>query len=396
MRRRGRDALSGTVAVWRARRVAAVALLRPLGASEPSPAGSAHERVRNQQRALGWSAIAAVAIAWWIVRSVAVGVLLGTLAAFILQPLYERAKPRVGARWAAIAVVLGTMLTVVAVVALLAWAFVVKGVGLAHDLFDDFVVAGATHRLTAIVGGVTKRFGFGPEELEARLRTAGEEVASRVAGVGADVASASAAGLLAVFMGLLTMHFILLNWQTVSARLEASLPLRRDYSHALFEEFRRSGRATLLGTIVTGLAQGLLATLGYAVCGVPRPLFFGVATALASLIPAVGTMLVWMPVGVVLLFAGRTAGGVGVLVWGGCVIVALSDYVIRPRLLAGEAETPALITFASLFGGVEAFGLKGLIIGPVLISLAIAVLRIYAREAEEMRRTEPARDAGPP
>jgi predicted PurR-regulated permease PerM len=169
-------------------------------------------------------------------------------------------------------------------------------------------------------------------------------------------------------------------------RVEVSLPLRRDYSHALFEEFRRTGRATLLGTIVTGLAQGALATLGYAICGVPRALFFGVATALASLIPAVGTMLVWIPIGLVLLFTGHVLGGVGMLVWGSLVIVALADYVIRPRLLRGEAEVPALITFASLFGGVEAFGLKGLILGPMLISLALAVLRIYAREAAEQRR----------
>ena len=246
-----------------------------------------------------------------------------------------------------------------------------------------------------MIGTVTKRFGLGPEDLEARLRGAGETLASRIAALGADVASASASGLLAVFMGLLTMHFILLHWDTVSLRIEASLPLRRDYSHALFEDFRRTGRATLLGTIVTGVVQGLLATLGYAICGVPRPLFFGVATSIASLIPAVGTMLAWVPVGVVLVFAGHVARGVGVLVWGSLVIVALSDYVIRPRLLAGEAETPAIITFASLFGGVEAFGLKGLILGPVLMSLALGVLRIYAREAAEQRRGMLRRDAAP-
>ncbi len=85
---------------------------------------------------------------------------------------------------------------------------------------------------------------------------------------------------------------------------------------------------------------------------------------------------------------GHAAGGVGVLVWGGLVIVGVSDYVIRPRLVGGEAETPAIVTFAALFGGVEAFGLKGLILGPMLMSLALAVLRIYAREAAEERRAQ--------
>jgi predicted PurR-regulated permease PerM len=69
-------------------------------------------------------------------------------------------------------------------------------------------------------------------------------------------------------------------------------------------------------------------------------------------------------------------------------VVAICDYVIRPRLVQGETKVPALITFASLFGGVEAFGLKGLILGPVLMSLALAVLRLYAAEAR-------GRSAGP-
>jgi predicted PurR-regulated permease PerM len=322
---------------------------------------------------------------WWIVQSVAVGILLGMLAAFVLQPIYERLKPRLGDRWAVLATVIGALAASIASLTLLTWAFISKGVGLAHDIFDNFALGAATHRLTEIVGSLTTRFGLTSVDLEARLRSAGEQVAARAAALGAELASASASALLAIFMMLLTMHFILGHWAEVSRRVEASLPLRPEYSHALFEEFRRAGRTTLLGTIVTGLAQGGLATLGYTVCGVPRPLFFGVGTALASLIPAVGTILVWVPVGVVLLLTGHAVRGVCVLVWGGVVIVGLSDYVIRPRLVGGEAKTPALVTFAALFGGVEAFGLKGLILGPMLMSLALAVLRIYAREAAEAR-----------
>jgi len=355
---------------------------------ESTPASlesDAKDMARRQRSALGWCALAALAMTWWIVQSFAVGILLGMLAAFILQPIYERLKPRVGLGWAALITVLGTMLTGLAFLTLVSWAFISKGVGLAHDLFDNFQIGAATHRLTELVGTVTTRFGLAPADLEAKVRTIGEEAAARAASVGAEVASASASGLLVVFMALLTMHFILRNWAEVALRLEASLPLRRDYSHALFEEFRKTGRTTLLGTIVTGLLQGLLATVGYVVCGVPRALFFGVATAAASLIPAAGTLLVWVPVGIVLLLTGHVPGGIGVLVWGGLVIVGLSDYVIRPRLLGGEAETPALITFAGLFGGVEAFGAKGLILGPVLMSLALAVLRLYARDVAEQR-----------
>jgi predicted PurR-regulated permease PerM len=116
----------------------------------PTHDGSAEELIRKQRSALGWCALASVALVWWIVRSVALGILLGTLAAFILQPLFERAKPRVGARWAAVLTVLATMLTALGVV-----------------LFDNFALGATTRRLTVLVGTMTKRFGLGPEELEA-------------------------------------------------------------------------------------------------------------------------------------------------------------------------------------------------------------------------------------
>jgi predicted PurR-regulated permease PerM len=136
---------------------------------------------------------------------------------------------------------------------------------------------------------------------------------------------------------------------------------------------------------VTGLAQGLLAAVGYAIAGVPEPAFFGAATAVASLIPAVGTLLVWVPTGIFLVATGHAAKGVLELVWGGLVVVGVSDYVIRPALVGRHSAMPALFTFAALFGGVEAFGLIGLILGPLMMALSFSLLRLFAHDAEAQR-----------
>ena len=103
------------------------------------------------------------------------------------------------------------------------------------------------------------------------------------------------------------------------------------------------------------------------------------------MLPLVGTLVVWVPVGIVLILSGHLGRGIGELVWGGVIVVALSDYVIRPRLV-GTERTPVLITLIALFGGLEVFGLNSIIVGPVLMSLAIAVLRLYAREVSSVRR----------
>ena len=96
------------------------------------------------------------------------------------------------------------------------------------------------------------------------------------------------------------------------------------------------------------------------------------------MIPAVGTLLVWVPAGIYLFAVSHPGRGILELIWGALMVVGFSDYVIRPHLVGGS-EMPTVLAFVALFGGVEAFGLPGLIMGPVLMSLAIAVLRIYAQ-----------------
>src|SRR5258707_1243955 len=193
------------------------------------------------------------------------------------------------------------------------------------------------------------------------------------------LASVTLGSLLGLFFALLTMHVTLRHWARIITTVAEVSPLRRDDTRALLEEFRTVGRITLSGTVVTGLVQGALAGLGFWMTGVPRPLFLGIAAAIASLVPAVGTLLVWVPAGLYLLAVGSPGAAVAELAWGALVVVGFSDYVIRPPL-GGDRGMPAILTFLALFGGLQVLGLPGLIAGPVLMALAVAVLRLYARE----------------
>ena len=344
------------------------------------------ESPRTERRALGWFAVMAVLVVAWIAMPVSVGIFLGTLMAFTLQPLYERLKLRVRPAVAALITVFASMIGIAASTFGLAYLFVTKGVVLTRELIAMVRPGGPASGLLDHLTARAAKLGIPPETIEEKLRDGASDAAARAASIAEVMVGATASALLGLFFAMLTMYFILRNWPKIAIRAQAMLPIRPDYTRALFEEFRSVGRTTLLGTLVTGLAQGLLATIGYVISGVPQPVFFGAATAVASLIPAVGTMLVWVPAGVVLIATGHLGRGVLELAWGLAVIVCVSDYIIRPRLVGGEGSMPALITFAALFGGVEVFGLKGLILGPVLMSLAVAVLRIYAEEAEALRR----------
>ncbi|HMJ55570.1 MAG TPA: AI-2E family transporter [Polyangiaceae bacterium] len=328
-------------------------------------------------------AVLACAIVAWIAMPLGIGILLGTLTAFAVQPVYQILAPRTGRpRLVAAACAAFAGIGIAGAMAAFFYLVVARGVLMAQALFLSLGPDGPGR---AYVEGLAARLGplqISLEDLATKLRDAAADVASRAALVAGFVAQAAFGGFMGLFFAVLTIYFILRNWSFIAQRAEIMLPLEPHHTHALFQEFREVGRSTLVGTVGTGLIQGGLATIGYWICGVPDPVFFGATTAVASLLPVVGTLFVWVPIGIFLLVTGQTGKAIVELAYGAVIVVGLTDYLIRPRLVGAEGDLPVLLTFVALFGGVEVFGVVGLILGPLLMSIAISLLRIYARESE--------------
>lgn len=340
----------------------------------------------TQHRALMWAALLAVAAIIYVVEPVAMGMFMGALLAFMSQPLQGRLHKRFGKNVAAIltTIIVGTL--VVVALSGLIWELGSQGTLHAKELAES---ATAENGLLSQAKAFGTRFGLAADfDFGTKFVTWFESEAAKFAAAGAAMLGVTANVLLLLFFMVMTMHFVLRNSQALVAAATQTLPLKPEWTLELFADFRRVGRSTLFGTLVTGIAQGVLATIAYAIAGVPDPIFYGVATAVASLVPAIGTLLVWVPIGIVMIATGHPVAGVFVLVWGAAVVVGVSDYVIRPRLV-GDEEMPSLLTFAALFGGVEAMGLKGLIVGPVVLSLGFSVMRLYRRERTEQIVTTP-------
>jgi predicted PurR-regulated permease PerM len=159
-------------------------------------------------------------------------------------------------------------------------------------------------------------------------------------------------------------------------------PLTRLQTAELFKEFRSVSTAAVLGTAATALTQAVLATSAFLVAGVPHAIFLGATTLIASFIPVVGSALIWVPVCTVLAFQGRVPAAIAVALWCG-VFVGLSDNIIKPLVMKNGVEMHTALVFLSLLGGLAAFGLIGIILGPLTISLLLALLRMYRRDFAE-------------
>jgi predicted PurR-regulated permease PerM len=335
----------------------------------------------TQRRALAIFALAAVVALAWLALPISSGLFLGTLLAFSLLRVYERLSIRLGRPTiAAVTLAIGSGIATVGGLLVLVYFIIVRGVVAAGTLSHEFEPEGAFRKGLARFEEATRTSPFGPIDVTNRVRGAAAEAASKLTDLIPAVAGATFSALLTLFFTVMTAFFVLRHWTEILARAERMLPLHPLHTRVVLAEFQKVGKEVFIGTMLTGLAQGFLAGVGYWIGGVPEPALLAALTAVCSVVPAVGTLLVWVPVGVGLIVSGHPGAGIFELLWGALVVGILSDYVIRPRLVGGRGHVPTLLTFISLFGGVKVFGLLGLIVGPVVASVALALVRTYDRE----------------
>ena len=176
----------------------------------------------------------------------------------------------------------------------------------------------------------------------------------------------------------LITFFLLRDGPAYVERLGQFLPLRDEDKQCLFERTRDATVAIVRGLLLTGLLEGAVATLGYALMGIPAAILLGVLTGLASVVPVVGTSSVWVPVGLVTALSGRLIPGLLVLAWG-TVMVLVIDNFAAPWLVGHRIRVSLVPLLFGILGGAAVFGVKGLLIGPLIVSIAPTVFELVRR-----------------
>lgn len=178
------------------------------------------------------------------------------------------------------------------------------------------------------------------------------------------------------FMMLFLLFFLLRDGPRLLDRVVRLVPMEAQRKGELLDLIGNTTRAVVYGTGLTAVAQGLLVGIGFAVAGLPSAVVFGVLAALLALLPIGGAALVWVP-GVLFLAAHSEWGwAIFLIVWG--LGVSLSDNLLRPLLISAQAPVSMLAVFVGVIGGISAFGIIGLIIGPVLLTVLVALLGFLA------------------
>jgi len=188
--------------------------------------------------------------------------------------------------------------------------------------------------------------------------------------------------LFMTFVTFFSLYYLFKDGDKIIQKVMALSPLRNKEEEQLLKNFISVSKATLKGSLVVAIIQGILTAIVLAITGVSSPVIWGVVTVIVALIPLLGAALVWFPIGIVMLILGNIWQGLVILIFG-TLVVSTIDNLLRPKLVGKETSLHPILIFLSTLGGIALFGLVGVLLGPVIIVFFVSLLDIYQVEFKD-------------
>lgn len=342
------------------------------------------------RRAVGLITAALLAVLLWnIVEPFLAPLVWATFLAFLLQPLQRKTAVAFGGRdsLAALALTLLTLVLFVGPLGILGAVFAAQSGELAAQAqrlavemelrsFNDLL-----HQpwMRGWVGWMEQHLAVSTAQLQAWAVSGAQRVLAPLAAMGGAF-FLNAVGTVMSFLFMLILEFFLVrDGAAIMTSLARLVPMDHPHRDRLFGRLAAVTEAVVFGTLVTAMVQGALVGLAFGVAGLPSPVVFGVMAAVLSVVPFGGTALVWGPAVAWLAIDGDYLPATLLFAFG-AGIVGTIDNLLKPLLISGRGEVPTLAVFIGVLGGLSAFGLVGMFLGPVVIALALELLAFLAEE----------------
>lgn len=358
------------------------------------------ERTRLQRSTFLVLFVFALYAFWRTLEPIWVPVLLGLVIAVGTYPVYEKLLKRFRGKHPGLWAALLTAAVLIFALAVIAFLVLVVGhrvVQVVQEMAARYQNKGAAGLLGNEISGLLSRLGIEPRNLNQRLANALRDVATWLGGTATTIVTGLFSAVFIFIFTALTSYYLLREGSEGTQWLVEMVPLPNGQVSQIVRDVRDVTRAMLFTTGLMTLYQGVTSGIGYWIFGVDSPILWASLTGIASILPALGTALVWAPICIVLFAMGHIARGIGVLCWSGLVVVFVADYILRPKLVGTRIRMNDLLVFVAIFGGIEAFGVLGIILGPIAVAILLSLLRIYENDyrPEGPVRASDVTDRGP-
>ncbi len=310
-------------------------------------------------------------LAIMIIRPVAMSILFGILLAYIFYPIYKWTVSKIkNENLSALLICLGLIALIIFVATLIFGSLLNQAV----DLY--FSIQGAN--LENVINQILPN--FLSSELSANLAGSLNSFISNMLANSLSKFTSFILNLpiivLQLFVVIFVFFFSLRDGKKGIEYMKSLSHLGKETQGKFFKQFKDITNSVLLGQVVIGIAQGIVAGIGYFIFGVPNALILTILTMFVGIIPLIGPWLVWLPVDIYLFMVGRTGAGMGLLIYG-LIIISWIDVFIRPVIVSRKTEINSAIVIIGMLGGLFVFGILGLIIGPLILAYVLLVIELY-------------------
>ena len=332
-------------------------------------------------------AIAITGVFFWVISDYVVALFVSAVLAGLLHPFYMRVTKWVGGRrgLASAATVLLSLVLIIIPMLIFLGILAGQAVEISNSAEKWLTVyreqPDLLQQQLESHGQLKKLLPY-QDEIIAKASQVAAKVGSLVVNGLAATAKGTAEFFLMIFIMLIAMAYFLTEGRTLLDAVLRFTPLTEDDKEQMLNIILSVGRATLKGTVVIGIVQGGLGGLAFWVAGVQGALFWAAVMAVSSVIPSVGTALVWVPMVGFLALSGQFGAAVGVGLW--CaLIVGSADNILRPLLIGKDTEMPDIVVMLTTFGGIALFGATGILLGPIIGALYMTAWKLCGKAFEE-------------
>ena len=333
----------------------------------------------------------AVFACYLLIRPYLEPVLFAFIVALLFHPIHTWIEVRVGKRANIAALISCGLMTFIILLPmfLMLIAILHQGVIYTTHLYD-WVNAGGVDALLSYPGveGLVSHLRdwlpqeiFDPQKMSQQLMETASGLGRNLVNFGAAIAGNITDFVVGLMLMLFVLFFVLRDYDKIFEFVRHALPLSRSQENVLLAEVLHISKSALLGSFLTAISQGIAGGLALWIVGFPA-LFWGAMMAFASLIPVVGTALIWLPAALYLMVTGDWGWGMFLILWGVLVVGSIDNF-LRPFFMQGSSSMNTVLVFFSLLGGIHAFGLMGLLYGPIILAVTLVLFRLYEQEFRE-------------
>jgi predicted PurR-regulated permease PerM len=336
----------------------------------------AEQNTYNRTVAIGFSAIVLV-LSFMIVRPFLVAILSAAALAYIFYPVYKKLlgalpdgwpKEMVSSALTCLLIIIIVMIPLIIVTATLAnevragYFFLQQLLSAPNFSFD------LPPQFTSNLGDLSQ-FKGPIAELSASLIDWLQGILKAIPNLALNI-----------FITIFSTYYFLKHAEDIFSYLQEMFPLSAGRYKQIVTRFDDLSRGVIMGQVVVGTLQGVLAGIGFIAISLPNPVLWGFLTAIISIIPLLGAALVWFPIFVYLLIKGLYLGGLWKAVFlllYGTFVISLIDNILKPKIVGQHSKVHPLIVLFGILGGIQLFGLPGILIGPLVLTLFDLIIEIY-------------------